>query len=194
LLIKLVIRSGNFASSRGSVSAGSLVAAGCLRPLRFVLTPQLTEPARRISLAKSRSNGERQSLSAFSLSAQEAGFQEVVDQLLAGGRQPTSSVPGTACALVAGDPGALRLLRHLRQRPTDQMVSPPDHADMEEMARAAWPPQQSAVVTLSGHARATPAADSQDRPPVWARSLDNRACLAIGLVESAEAGIGVSLP
>ncbi|MGY3573050.1 hypothetical protein ACVMB1_000254 [Bradyrhizobium sp. USDA 4504] len=30
----------------------------------------------------------------------------------------------------------------------------------------AWPPQQSAVVALPGHARATPAADSQDRPPI----------------------------
>ncbi|MGY2803380.1 reverse transcriptase domain-containing protein [Bradyrhizobium sp. USDA 4506] len=29
-----------------------------------------------------------------------------------------------------------------------------------------WPPQQSAVVALPGHARATPAADSQDRPPI----------------------------
>ncbi|WP_280980574.1 MULTISPECIES: reverse transcriptase domain-containing protein [unclassified Bradyrhizobium] len=80
--------------------------------------------------------------------------------------QPASPVPGTARALVARDPEALRLLRHLRQRPTDQMVSPPAHADLEEMARAARSPQQSAVVTLPGHARATPAADSQDRPPI----------------------------
>jgi RNA-directed DNA polymerase len=59
--------------------------------------------------------------------------------------QPASSVSGTARPFVAGDPGALRLLRHLRQQPTDQMVPSPGHADMEEMARTTRPPQQSVV-------------------------------------------------
>ncbi|WP_411780763.1 group II intron reverse transcriptase/maturase [Bradyrhizobium sp. UFLA01-814] len=80
--------------------------------------------------------------------------------------KPALSIPGAARPSVAGDPGALRLLRHLRKRPTHQMVPPPSHADMEEMARTAWPPQQSAVDALPSHARAIPAANSQDRPPI----------------------------
>lgn len=64
--------------------------------------------------------------------------------------KPASSVQGAARPSVAGDPGALRLLRHLRKRPTHQMVPLPSHADIEKMARTAWPPQQSAVVPLPG--------------------------------------------
>jgi Reverse transcriptase (RNA-dependent DNA polymerase) len=83
--------------------------------------------------------------------------------------KPALLVPGPACPPVAGDPGALRLLRHLGKRPTDQVVSPSARADMEEMARAARSPQQSAVAALPGHACAIPFAASQDRPPVQCR-------------------------
>src|ERR1700674_5050498 len=67
-------------------------------------------------------------------------------------------IPGTARSSVQDDPRALRLLRHLWKRPSDQMVSQPAREGLEEMARPARPPQQSAVAALSGHARAIPLA------------------------------------
>ena len=62
--------------------------------------------------------------------------------------KPAPPVPGAARASVTGDPGTLRLLRHHRQRPADPVVSPPDRTGLEEMARAARPPQQPAVAAL----------------------------------------------
>jgi hypothetical protein len=47
-----------------------------------------------------------------------------------------------------------------------RVVPPPAHADMEEMARSARPPQQSAVAALSGHARSVSPAARLDCPPV----------------------------
>jgi hypothetical protein len=73
------------------------------------------------------------------------------------------SVPRAARSSVTDDPGALRLLRHLRQRQEDQMVSPPGRADLEKTGRSSRTPQQAVVAALPRHARATPVAASLDR-------------------------------
>ena len=102
--------------------------------------------------------------------------------------KPAPPVPGAARASVTGDPGTLRLLRHHRQRPADPVVSPPDRTSLEEVARAARPPQQSAVDALPSHARAVPSARSLGRPQVR-RSVSEPCARRTGCGKPARPGL-----